>query len=157
MKKRGVSAVIATVLLILLTVAAVALIAGIIIPFVKNELDKSKKCFSINEQISVVQGNFTCYTLSSTKIMIKRTSKDFLLQGFMISISSGGSSKVYKIEDNIKTSGVKMHDNNETLRIPKAGEAETYVFSLSGNYASISPVIEGNLPCKEISEQIYPC
>lgn len=157
MHKRGISAVIATVLLIMLTVTAVALIAGVIIPFVRNQLDTSKRCFDVTDQISIVQGTFTCYNSSSTKIMIKRTSKDFELKGFLISLSNKSSSQVYRIYNNSETSGVIMYDNGQILKIPEQGGANTYVFSFSSDYALIAPILEGDLICKEISENIPSC
>jgi flagellin-like protein len=155
--KKGISAVIATVLLIMLTVAAVALIAGVIIPFVKNQLDTSKKCFDITDQISIEPGKPTCYGLADTRVMIKRTSKNFELKGFIVSLRNATNSQTYRIYSNSETSGVKMYDNSLDLKIPEQGGAETYIFSISASYVSVAPILEGNLTCKEISENIPSC
>jgi len=157
MHKRGLSAVIATVLLIMLTVGAVALIAGVIIPFVKNQLDTSKKCFEVIDQISIVQGVYTCYNSSNTEIMIKRASKNFELKGFLVSLSNKSSSQVYRIYNNSETSGVRMHSGEQILKIPDIGGAYTYRFLSSGDYVSVAPILEGDLICKEISENIPSC
>ena len=159
MLKKGVSAVIATVLLIMLTVAAVAIIAGIIIPFVKTKLDESKKCFEAIDQISIEQGNFTCYNPTNTKIMIRRgTNEEFELKGLIISlVKSDGSSEVYKIYNNTNIQGVKMYSGSFDLKIPQEGGAETYVFPVSSSYASVAPILSDDKTCKEVSENIESC
>jgi len=47
--KRGISPIIATVLTIMITIAAVAIIAGFVVPFVKNSLQKSTECLPYKE------------------------------------------------------------------------------------------------------------
>jgi len=67
--KRGVSAVIATVLLILLTVTAVAILAGFIVPFVRDSLEGSTACidytdyFKFEERFEVGEQTlrYNCY------------------------------------------------------------------------------------------------
>lgn len=157
--RKGVSAVIATVLLIVLTIAAVAIIAGVVIPFVKTQLDKSKKCFEAIDQISIEQGEFTCYNSTNTKIMIRRgTNAEFELKGLIVSlVKSDASSEVYKIYNNISIQGVKMYSGSFDLEIPQEGGAETYVFPVSSSYASVAPILSNDETCKEISENIEAC
>lgn len=157
--KKGVSAVIATVLLIMITIAAVALIAGIIIPFVKNQMEKGKSCFEATDQLSIVQGKYTCYNSESTSIMISRNSNpDFSLKTIIISLTKDdGSAEVYKISNGIITPGVKMYNGTSALEIPKSGGAETYVFNVKSSYVSIAPLLSNEISCKESSENIEPC
>ena len=42
--KKGLSQIIATVLLLLMTIAAAAIIAGVVIPFTRERLDKGTEC-----------------------------------------------------------------------------------------------------------------
>lgn len=59
--RKGVSAVVATVLIIMITVAAVGIIWAAIIPMVRNSLDKGTACFDAQSDISLVSdGGYTC-------------------------------------------------------------------------------------------------
>lgn len=59
--KRGVSAVVATVLIILITVAAVGIIWAAIMPLVRDSIDSSKACFDAQSDVSIVtDSGFTC-------------------------------------------------------------------------------------------------
>ena len=49
MDKRGVSPVIAEILLVMLTIAAIGIVAGFVIPFVQNTLTKSTECTNYND------------------------------------------------------------------------------------------------------------
>lgn len=59
--KKGVSAVVATVLIIMITVAAVGIIWAAIIPMVRNSIDRGTACFDAQSDVSLVtDGGYTC-------------------------------------------------------------------------------------------------
>ena len=71
MNKRGISAIVATVLIILITVAAVTIIWGTVIPMVRDNLDFS----SLEGRVSVVTSEgYTYYDSDneSASIQVKR-------------------------------------------------------------------------------------
>jgi hypothetical protein len=51
MRKRAVSEVIATVALVMITLAAVAVIAPVVLKFVKGNLDKSSECLGLKDSL----------------------------------------------------------------------------------------------------------
>lgn len=69
--KKAVSDVVATVLLILVTIAAIALIAAVIIPFVQDNLQNQNEeldCFDVSSEVSFVTKD-SC--LSDTDVNLK--------------------------------------------------------------------------------------
>ena len=79
--KRGVSGVIAVVLLILLTIVSVTIIAGVLIPFARENLKESTRCSDVIEGLTIVSSK-TCYDIISnpdnnvTNITIRRGNID---------------------------------------------------------------------------------
>ena len=61
--KKGISAVVATVLIILITVAAVTIIWAAIIPMIRNTIEGSQECFDASAAISVMS-DYSCYNSS---------------------------------------------------------------------------------------------
>ena len=60
--KKGVSGVIAVVLLILLTIAATAIIGGVLIPFVRDNLNESSRCNDVLDGITIIPDrDKSCY------------------------------------------------------------------------------------------------
>lgn len=153
--KRGMSEVVGTVLIIMLTIMAVALIAGFMIPMINKWMNESKECFEARDKISIELGKFTYYNDTNTLVMIKRSSSEFKMKGILISLNLGdGSSESYKIYNYASLEGVKMYSGSTNLTIPDASEAKTYVFSVSSDFVRIAPILENERICDEISEAI---
>ena len=97
MQKRGVSELVATVLIVLVTIAAVGLIAGAIVPMIKDNFAAGQKCQLA--QISVNK-DYSCYDSSSNgiKLVVSRGSGEVEISGIQIKIiSKDGSSKAESI------------------------------------------------------------
>ena len=152
MNNKGVSEVIATVLMILLTVMAVALVAAFIISFIKNEMSK-KECFDAIDKISVKEGGYTFYNSTNTLVMIERAA-DFELKGLLVSVIQEGSSKVFEIYAGSQINGIKMYNGSSILILPKAGGAETYVFNTSSDEIKIMSILPSGRKCAEIDNKL---
>ena len=125
--KKGLSPVITTILLILLSVTAVIIIAGVIIPFVKDSLYGEKECFEASDQLTIdTENGYACNTTdingNRVDITIKRGQKEVEITGIKISISGGGKTKPYDV---MGSSDVTMFDDSDK-EIPGTGEALTY-------------------------------
>ena len=59
--KKGISAVVATVLIILITVAAVTIIWAAIIPMITSSIDEGTQCLDATSQVQIVDRGFTCW------------------------------------------------------------------------------------------------
>ena len=88
--KRGVSDIIATVLLLLLTVTSVAIISAFIIPFVRDNLNEGSNCLNINEGLNIIEGE-SCYDPINplTKVAIRRGNID--IDGIFILLDNNGN------------------------------------------------------------------
>ena len=155
MKKRGLSDVIATVLIIMLTVGAVAMIFEFVIPFVKNNLEKAEVCNNIRGKITL--GERTCLNSTNTMIQIELGGSNDV-KGFLVSLSViGGDSRLFEIRDGADLEGVSMYNGAGTVSIPGNGESKTYVFNMSSDHVSIAPIFEKKINCDKISESIVRC
>lgn len=99
MKKRGISTLIATVLLVLITIAAIGIIWGAILPLIQRGLGQGKACgFETALKIDKSQG-WTCFNASenTTIVMIERPLADFDLSGIVVQISGEGKKVVKTI------------------------------------------------------------
>jgi len=95
--KKGISAIVATVLIILITVAAVTIIWAAIIPMITGNLEGSSECFDASAALSVVS-DYSCYNFgvdNTTKVQVHRSTGDFELVGLEIIIGSQGTTKSF--------------------------------------------------------------
>ena len=96
--KKGISAIVATVLIILITVAAVTIIWAAIIPMISNQLDKGTLCLDAVSQVVIENQGYTCYNANdgsgngNASIQVSHGAADFTLSGLQVLIFEGGSS-----------------------------------------------------------------
>jgi hypothetical protein len=92
--KKAVSALIATVLITLITVSAVGIIWGAIVPMITQVLQLNQACLNARLTIDMNSG-YSCYNESSkqAQIMVKRGPEDFKLYGVQLSVSGKGQQK----------------------------------------------------------------
>ena len=116
--KKGISAIVATVLIILITVAAVTIIWTAIIPMITNMLESVPGCLDAQD-VRLVKGGFTCYDTTTTpgdpfiSLQIARQSKDIDLEDVDILVNIGGNSETVKIVDT--DSGDNVTDSSSKL------------------------------------------
>jgi len=94
--KKGVSAVVATVLIILITVAAVAIIWTAITPMI-DKLDSATVCFDTVSQLTVETKGYTCIQGDALMLQIGHGSADFDLADIQVLISSGGNTETINL------------------------------------------------------------
>ncbi len=135
--KKGISAIVATVLIILITVAAITIIWAAIIPMISNQLESGTVCLDAVSQVQLLDAGYTCYNLDATdandnvSIQIKHGAKDFILADIQVLISSGGSTTpILLVEDE----GVDPND------LPKPNEEKVYVIDASSITGTIDKV-----------------
>ncbi len=159
--KKGISPVVAVVLLVLITFLAIGIIWAFIKPLVEGGLEEGGSCFELRDHAKILESEFTCYneTDSTTKIMIQRNFQKIEVGGFKVSIFSEGTSKTFDITS-------KNPDNVEMLsggifttaiEIPEPGEARTYRFSIEGNRAELGVITTAERICSLGSYKIPEC
>lgn len=182
--KKAVSTIVATVLIILLTVTSIALLSRYLIPFTKTNLEKSSEClfygnyFGFDETFENDGSieRYNCYKESTPAGTYKiatmiRTNGNATtdIKGFQIAYSNEVKSEGKQIDSSIyessSTGGVYIYDSSSPvaeskLRIPSKGEAITYVFVSNTKYthASVYPVTStGRICSASDSIELYPC
>ena len=132
--KKAVSALVATVLLILITVAAVGIIWGAIMPMITTSLNVGREC--LNARLTVnTQSGYTCIisTANQTQVMISRGSEEFTPAGMQILASGQGRTITISL-NSTPNAFVRMIDGiyGGALQIPNINEERTYVINTSG-------------------------
>lgn len=94
-KKKGVSAVVATVLIIMITVAAVAIVWMTVIPMIKNTANDGLTEFNAQKSIEVVREGYTCANVAggndnSTVQISRDASTDVNISKLSIQWMAGG-------------------------------------------------------------------
>lgn len=150
-KKKGVAPVIATIAIILLTVAAAGFIAGFIVPFVKNQLHESTECVDYNDYFLFDnEFGYNCYVNASSNwlygLSIRADSADEEVEqkvkGFRLVFVKEGSSDSVSVErngySNNSDGGIRMLNSSLTMiQIPSSGEVRTYVYNNSQLYSVV--------------------
>lgn len=97
--KRGVSAVVATVLIIMITVAAIGIIWVAIVPMIKDNLSGSIVCNDADLSIEILNG-YTCYDSVNNIVAVQvvKGTNEVNVSGLKFLISSLGSSISYSTD-----------------------------------------------------------
>ena len=135
--KRGISAVVATVLMILITIAAVTIIWAAIIPMINNQLDKGQACFDAISQVSLPDQGYTCVSFDGKNVtlQIKRGSMDLDLVDAQVIFSSGGNSYSFALSNPATT----IVPSGE-ITFPNINEGRVYVIDTSSITSEIETV-----------------
>ena len=132
MNKRGISAIVATVLIILITVSSVAIIWVAIIPMIQKKLVLDE--YDIQLGVDTYSG-YTLYDSDNelATIQVRRGSDDLNLGAMKLILNFEGNSKTQIIdEDKFDT---------ENFKLPGPNEAATYYFNLSKHvFNSSAPI-----------------
>ncbi len=122
--KKGVSGIIATVLLILITITAVFLIASFVIPFIRDNLENRNEltCFELGDKAKLVRDK-SCYqdTFSPayTNVWVKMWEAD--IEKFYLELENSDGNVDYKVED------WSWNHDGEEREFPYNGEIYTRV------------------------------
>ena len=151
--KKGVSDVIATVLILLLTVASVGILVAVVIPFVQNNLEESTTCLDVRGGITIV-GEDSCYMPDDdtnleirTEVKVKVGNVD--IDGIYLVLEDGNAASTsYEIINGSSScpSGIICPLQNQKVVIPSKGGGEKLYETLSGTFyreASVGGIIDG--------------
>ncbi len=117
--KRGIEPVIATVLLIVVTLAVVGLVIGFLYPYIQNMIDKQTACNGVALKIS---SEGTCTGTSNTNVMVEAVLNDNNISKMTTYFLKEGETRT-----NITTNINQLPDN---------GGARTYTYGV-GNVEKV--------------------
>lgn len=94
--KRGLSTVVATVLMILLVVILVGVVWITVKNIADENLNKAGSCLNVLGKTSL-NNEFTCYNSTSKELRFSINVEDVSVDGLLIGIAGGGSGKSFEI------------------------------------------------------------
>jgi flagellin-like protein len=145
MSKKGVSAIVATVLIILITVAAVTVIWAAVIPMISDKLDSSTLCLDAVSQVQLIDEGYTCRSKdgSNVSVQIRHLAIDVNLADVQVLISSGGDTTVFRVKNSTTT----LVPTSANILLPGVNEEKVYIIdtsSISGTMTQvkIAPIVD---------------
>jgi len=154
--KKGISGVVATVILIALVLAVVAIVWGVVTNLVSEQLEEAGSCFEVFDKVSL-NNQYTCYNATATpkNFQFSINIGDADINEVVVMISAEGTTKSYSIADTPQDIGLTFfHNKSNEVWLPGKNEGFTYVadFSSKPDSVQIAPVVNGKR-C-EISDSI---
>ncbi len=145
--KKGLSPVVATVVLIGIAVAMVTIVLGIVKPFAEDRLDESKRCYDVLGKVEF-NYQYTCYNSSNNTMVISISQKDVDLDGMIIVLNeeNGTYSESFKL-NNI---------TGDPYKIPGPESGKRYFLNevdFFPSYIAVAPIVEGK-GC-DVSDETY--
>ena len=158
MDKKGISTVIATMIMITLVMAIVAIVWVSVRSLIDEQIETSESCFGNFGKVKLDK-RYVCYNSSSNEFQFSISMGDIIVDSVLVSISSKSGTKSFKLSNNT-ISNVKMYNGvyGEVVTIPKKNSGFTYIADVGGlgigepDTVSIAPIINEN-QC-EVSDSV---
>lgn len=158
--KRGMSTIVATIALIMITIAAAAFLAGFVVPFVKDNLNEGTECIGYEEYFSFYEEfDYNCYLNEdgsyiyafSVEADTVADEKVESVKGFRLGFQGENGDIGVEVANNGEVNGeIRMLDSSlERLAIPEGGEVKTYVYSSDMKFDSLEiyPTLKNGRMC----------
>jgi flagellin-like protein len=151
--KKGVSAIIATVLLVLITIVAIGIIWGVLLPMIQKNLTAARACGPGMQLKIVTEQGYTCRNVSANVayVQIEREFSETMPK-MMIKISGDGKTIPFEVpgSSNVTVLG------QSTAVLPPASGAYTYKINLTGTGIS-NPQKVGVFPIIRVDSTDVAC
>jgi len=156
--KRGISGVIATVIMIALVLAVVGVVWISVSTLVNEQVKDSEACFGNFGKVTLDK-KYTCYNATRNEFQFSINVGDITVDSVLSSVSSASGTKSFDIE-NTTINNVRTYSGSYggIVQAPGKNSGFTYVVNLTGlgigkpDSISIAPIINGN-QC-EISDSL---
>ena len=169
--KRGVSPIVATILIILITFVAAVVIARFIVPLVSENLEESTECVDVSDYFYFeTEFGYNCYdpVRDSNNDVIRRLygvsigaqgsgeNLEQEIKGFRIAFANEQGSKALSVEIgepvNRDDGGIRMLDESKNIfELPAIGEVRTYVYNTTEvfNSVRVHSILKNNRICDQ--------
>ena len=129
-RKSGVSSVVATVMIIAITIAAVAVLVGIVIPLVSEGPAGEKACYDVMQSLSINEEYTNSSNATNVSVSVSYTGDNETLKGLNLVCFD-------------KTGGSNYVTYNDT-EVPKDGGSKVYYCNHSSTIVQVKiyPVVE---------------
>ncbi len=161
--KNGLSTIVVTLILIVLSLVAVGMVWGFVSNMVNKQISSTESCFGNYDKVKL-DGQYTCYEISGStyNFRFSLSMGDVQVEKVIVSVSSGGTSKSYTITNTAQTiSGLTPYPSGTTVILPIQNAGLTYKatgFSSKIDSVKIAAVI-GETQCdvSDMLTQIEDC
>lgn len=178
MRKKGMSPIVATLGLLLITVAAVGFIAPLVYNLVKTNLNESTECIGFEEYFTFYEEfDYNCYAIvddrtknySVTAVSVEADTvspeKVENIAGFKLIFRGPGQEELIDVTEGVPVEkpGLRMLKFGETeLSVPSGGGVKTYVLNYTEGGAfetvEIYPLLKNERICEKTdSMRVYFC
>jgi flagellin-like protein len=180
--KKAISPVITTILLVMISLAAVAIVASFVIPYVQDLL-KQGDCFKAIDQIEIDTSSvYTCYQIfdptpadstngdayTVVNMSVKRGAEALGIEQFVINVYGEGRSEKFDIKKETRMDtrilmyGPPTLAEEKVIEIPERRAMLTYslnTVNVNNNLTEvtsveISPVVKGNIFCDAADRKV---
>jgi len=151
MDKKGISTIVATVLIVLITVAAITLLWAAISPLIDKNLSSGTSCFNVQNKLSIdVNKQYTCWNVSGNpsviQIRVERAANTPNLAGFEAIIDDNGDSIINdSLIDDISIASNTLTENGKKI------------FNFNLGSALIGPIKASIAPRVNLEGEITSC
>ncbi|MEK6757634.1 MAG: archaellin/type IV pilin N-terminal domain-containing protein [Nanoarchaeota archaeon] len=137
--KRGLSAVIGTLIMVTITIVAGVIIWGVTNAFIDDNIESAQKCSNLYEKIEF-NTRFTCYNSTSGELQFAITLRDVDIDGAVVIVSSISGSESYELSNELESvSGLLSFSRTPSVKLPGKNGAQTYIAT---GFSSIPDKIE---------------
>jgi hypothetical protein len=147
--RKGLSTIVVTLLLIGISMVAVAVVWGFTSSMVKNQIKNSEACYGNFDKIKL-NGEYTCYERSGSNYYLRFAISltDIKPEKIVVAVSAAGETKSYTITNaSSTTTGLTRYPSGSTsVFLPEKNGGYTYrteAFTGPINSIKIAPVMAG--------------
>ncbi len=158
MKKRGLSAVVSTLILVALAIATIAIVWFVVNNIVRENTDQSASCFEALGKVKI-NDEYTCYNRNDNTLQISIDVEDADIEEIRISFSDIQSTKTIDVLSSPQLiDGVEMYGGEQSVKIPDKNSGLTYSINLTKfgvngvDSAKVAPSVNGK-SC-EVSDEL---
>lgn len=168
LRKKGLSVMVATSLIIAITVFAAAVVGTFIVPWVQRNLQSSTECTNYDDYFRFEESlGALCYQDKKHYLVLGAKNDRQLAEnvvGFALTLQkiaapggAGGQSKSISVKKGeAEIANMKMYDGTTKIVVPAAGESHTYVYDDGTQYdnAEIRAIVGNGRVCDKRSDTI---
>ena len=149
---KGLSTIVTTVILVAISIVAVALVWTFVGGLINKQIGNSKSCYGNTDKITLNK-QYTCYEqigTSSYKLRFSIGIQEVQVDKVVVSVSSGGAVKGYTITNTPQIiSGLTMYSGANPTMIVLPGQDSGLTYNATGftnviDKIEITPTINGN-------------
>ena len=131
MRKKGVSEIVSTIMLVALVIGAIAIVWAVAHNLVNRNLEKSGSCLDAFGKIDIYD-TYTCYNSSSTELYFNIRIGEIDIKEVLFVVTANKESKSVRItEDGVTIEGLKIYPNNPDVKLPDKNSGKTYILNLT--------------------------